>query len=430
MPSKCKCIKSRVTKKGEIKCIERTPKGCRLPKNWAAKKTKTKPVVPPVPPSPFITADSGTFITTSPASPSPVIPSIPSTVSKKDTKSRESAKKNFNVPIASGTFSTIYINPLDPNWVLRKTEVVKKDVADELIITKGMLNRPGQPSNLNDIWVEDIQFDPNSSYIYSISKRFSGDGLVFTDKSKYIKNNKLVSKFYSGLYKDFQYLHSLGWACYDLKPGNILIDENRISPDNDDWVRLTDFGADWCKNTNQLDGIIDSEYQPLFMLILFQLHGTYHVKFPLEFGKGFIRFMTDLIKTEKSSGDYKKLLKNLQRIYDFLLYMLVVPSKLIGSKYKKIQEIFLWYTCGSSNNFGEDKDVCFTVKTMEKYFKQIKNKVGNKLNLRKNVLDIYKSIIRILKQNGILSSQYYNNLMEADLPEVKKDIDLFKFKFK
>ena len=47
---KCKCIKSRVLKKGknkgQLKCVERSPKGCRLPKNWTDtdKSVSVKPV--------------------------------------------------------------------------------------------------------------------------------------------------------------------------------------------------------------------------------------------------------------------------------------------------------------------------------------------------------------------------------------------------
>ncbi len=479
----CKCIKSRKTKKGEIKCVERSPKGCRLPKNWTdtdksvvvsvkpAKKSKSKKVAKPVKKSckcikkhvlkkgknkgkikcverspkgcrlPNKSKSVSVSVKPPIVSPSPVMSKSYKTA--KDSKTpddlyyydknatnisrlRSKAKKEFNIYLAGGSFSKIYTNPNNPYWIFRKTKVDETEVADELIITEGMLNRPGERPNLTDIWVEDIKDSPTKAYIYSISRKLEGDGNIFVNDKKYIKNTKLVSKFYSGLYKEFQYLHSLGWACYDLKPGNILIDEANISETTDDWVKLTDFGADWCKNKNQLNDVIDKEYQPLFMLLLFQFNSIGFIRYPVEMETGFIKFINDnIIKTH----DFDKLVKNLQQIYDFFLYLFIVPPIYIDPKFSSIQISFLWYTCQeTAQNFKKYDDsthhICETLDILLDYFKKINKNIKNKLNLHKNVVDIYKNIIRMLVTNNQLNIKNYDLLIKNFMFEIKTDLNM------
>lgn len=416
----CKCIKKRVLKKGknkgEIKCVERSPKGCRLPKIWS-KKSKSVLVKPP------IVSLSPKSYKTAKVSKTPDDLYYYNKNATNISRLRANAKKEFNIYLAGGSFSKIYTNPNNPYWIFRKTEVDETEVSNELIITEGMLNRPGERPNLTDIWVEDVKDYPTKAYIYSISRKLEGDGNIFVNDKKYIKNTKLVSKFYSGLYKEFQYLHSLGWACYDLKPGNILIDKANMSETTDDWVKLTDFGADWCKNKNQLNDVIDKEYQPLFMLLLFQLNSIQFIRYPVEMETGFIKFINDnIIKTH----DFDKLVKNLQQIYDFFLYLFIVPPIYIDTKFSSIQISFLWYTCQeTSQNFKQyDDHICETLDILLDYFKKINKNVKNKLNLHKNVVDIYKNIIRMLVTNNQLNVKNYDLLIKNFIFEIKTDLNM------
>ena len=338
------------------------------------------------------------------------------------------------VEFASGTYSKIYINPKHPDWILRVSSVKKSEIVDEIKITKTMFNRPEQRSDLTDIWVEPSKDDKGK--IYSIVRKFTTDGRKFLE-SEFAKNEEILQKFYELLILEFSYLNENGWNCFDLKPGNVLINIPGPSVEhwlnNDNWVRLTDFGADWCKNRKSINDAIPPAFQTLFMILLFQFNTVLHLDTSDMQELIRIRLLTlfqqELFGTSKkpkllkskllkskllkskllkkklvgSKQDTKHIIEGFQKIYNFFIYLLVVPWKLLKDKYKPVQPNYLHYTCtrnpprGKRYNFDENIDICKTLNIIKSYFIPINVLSGNIINMQDEVINTYKDLVETTK---------------------------------
>jgi len=343
---------------------------------------------------------------------------------------RQQAKDLFinnGVLLAQGTYSKIYKNSTQPKWILRCTLVNKTDIPDEISITKGMLNRQGKRKNLTDIWIEQSS-DPYKGKLFSITRKFDGDGGAFLN-SELVNNSDIMQTFYKLLLDDFNYLNSNGWLCFDLKPGNILI--NEPDPSRDDWVRLTDFGADWCKQNTVLDDVIPRKYQPLFMLFLFQFNSTLHIPLQkqeaarIELLKFFFKNIFELPDPEK-----EKLIKAFQKIYNFFLYLLITPYDLIEDKYKPIQINLLHYTCKHKQYpFDQNIDQCKTIGIIKSYFIPINTMSNDKLNMQDLIFDYYRKIVNYskvewMKNNKLNPYTLYVQVITPNLSQIKQALNI------
>jgi hypothetical protein len=335
-----------------------------------------------------------------------------------DTKNARATELN------KGSFSFIYQNPEIPNWLFRCTKVKDEHVQTEIDITLSMLNRPNERPNLTDIWSEPSTDTYGKTKIYSIVRRYKSDGATFL-KSSAVNDSRIMGSFYKALYEDFTFLSEKGWECFDLKPGNILVNEPDIS--RNDWVRLTDFGADWCRKKTDLDDVIHPLYQPLFMLFLFQFNGR-SLTNQQKVVKAFLKSLKESILENTTNLSF--VISGFQQIYNFFLYLLIMPYSLIQTKYKPIQTNLLHYSCESRsrNNFTKEKKECLTFDLIVYYFQQIFKMFPDQsqLNFQSRIIQLYQSSIANI--SGVtpfeMAVQEYNRQIAFALFDICQDLKI------
>lgn len=321
--------------------------------------------------------------------------SVSQTVNASKRKFYEKEFSEKGKKLAEGSFSTIFVNDDYKDWVFRRTVVDEKEIPDEIKLTKLMLNRPGEKPNLVDIWK--VQ---NKNIINSISRKYYGDANKFLDEN--LDNSENMQKFYELLYKEFEYLSKNGWICIDLKAGNVLVDNPDL--DKDDWVRLTDFGADWCKSGSSMlkNNMIPHEYHAIFMLILFQLNSHCYTQDTYKFQKEFLLFLENKI-IKQNNNDW--LVKGFQLIFNLFLYITIMPYDSLEEEYRSIQTILLHYVCTPTHypmaNFTEEIKICPIILLLRQYFSKIK-------------IDTHGEIVKFYKDTVNNTKNKYKKLFTSD----------------
>jgi hypothetical protein len=319
--------------------------------------------------------------------------------------------------LGKGTFSTIYYNKTEfPEWVFRCTKVPTKNVSDELKITKLMLNNIDK-KNLTDFWTEPST-DRGYTLIHSITRKFASDSLKFFPNA--YKNYIILNNFYEGLYQQFEKLSKGGWICYDLKPQNVLIDVP--SEHNTEWVKITDFGADWCSAISTLDGLFTIDEIPLIMMYVFQFNSINYL--PNSIMREYYERFNEVINANIQKNPYLMANKDMvfQKLYNYFLYNIIVPSKIPNDPIKNnsMQTNLLHYSCGGSYNISITNNSvknCSIFSNLRKYFS------SRSIDNHKDIIDGYEWIVNRLNTNKQrydteARDHLYNELISSAVDEV------------
>jgi serum/glucocorticoid-regulated kinase 2 len=139
--------------------------------------------------------------------------------------------------IGRGSFGKILLVKYTPNNKLfamksiRKDQIISEGIIDNILVERNILLLNQSPFLLSLSF-----FVQNSERIYFITQFLKGGDLFNKLKTDMFLSEDLVKFYAAQIAIALQDLHDLGFAYRDLKPENVLIDE-------DGYIKLCDFGA-------------------------------------------------------------------------------------------------------------------------------------------------------------------------------------------
>jgi hypothetical protein len=272
--------------------------------------------------------------------------------------------------------------------------------------------------------------------------------------SEFAKNQEILKHFYVLLIRELNKLNESGRYCFDLKIKNIVIEKPGSTEEdwlsNDNWVHLDGLTPAQYQNKEQIDDVIPSEFQSLFMVLLFQINKVSGSFSHLQDSPR-IALLT-VIQEQLFTGSSKQyIVEVFQKIYNFFIYLLIVPYELLEDKYKPTQLNYLKcisvedkhynFDVGVDWGFTVTLSVCKqTLTQIKSYFIPINRLTGDRLDMKEDVIKkLYKNVLDNVnlsrnshKQSNKSSEtdfidrtvNHYIELTKKNLPEIKKNLEI------